>query len=713
MNLIWMEEERNVNKKLSKQKMAVVVIATVALLLLNMFFAVPVGATDITPPDLLAEGPVRATSTNTIEIEFNETIYFNSNEADFLDNITAAGITLTKDTATASISNTVITITLKENQPLLSTYYTGTLTIPGNLIKDSAGNVTDSVITGDILDKIVPEFDADPFRRNTTDITVNLHVDLSEASTVYYLVIPFGSTPPTAVEVKTLARDPNSANPRGIVVTTGNQFSANTTLYEAVTQIINLEAEKRYEVYIVAEDASPAKNLQDTTIRLVIEREPPTLQAQQPFSPIANATGVIAQLQGAINVYFSEPITKAVDFDSAESIKIIDLDTGDNLFIAGSERISSNVLSFSYRPLRPNAIYTVIIAPKTVRKVFGGPNPDLITWTFSTERKPEPFSFSFEPGGHTFPLTSPFGMTPDFATQYRISELLGVQKLGVRTNQTLAVDFMNPIRIVDPASPNITIIGSPFHIPAIDVSVINDTRLVIRFNPAGGDAFLNPSTRYTLQIEPGALQDMDRGGSFSYNEEITIEFMTADGFKTSLLDATVQEINTRILNKYSAVNIAVDVPKIYITSIETIHHQQGLIPGEIAPHLSHIDIMADDDVASIRLQTARGIRHLDHRVGGKFSATFAGLAGDISEITILAYDEFGKLLEERSFRLGTALLQNDYIPEITETFGRRWSLYDLMADTAILEEILTHIPVSQLDRIGIFYPFFSPFDNVQ
>ncbi len=367
--------------------------------------------------------------------------------------------------------------------------------------------------------------------------------------------------------------------------------------------------------------------------------------------------------------------------------------------------------------LQPDSTYTVFIPAGTVDVAGIGGN-SAISWTFYTERKPSYSLITFEPGSESIdPRTSPFGDAP---TQYLIPELSGVSRIGVDTQQSMVINFVHPIEIcVEDLSGRISIVGNPFHRPLIDAHIhpTDESQLVIKFITTDIYRYLNPSTIYTLNIPANVLQDQDGGGEYSKNEAIIVKFKTADGFKRTLLDGSVTSIN-QLFNNYGPRNIAIKVPKVYIEKVETVHRYQGLVPeGQIAPNLTNIDIYADDDVEYIRIETNRGIRDNLRRADGRFTAGFAGLSADVSNITIYAYDEYYKLLEHKSFKLGatgngTDYIKNNYIPPISAHFGRDFPLYDFMYDPVILEQILKHVPVSQLDRLGLFYPFYSPYTNV-
>ena len=85
----------------------------------------------------------------------------------------------------------------------------------------------------------------------------------------------------------------------------------------------------------------------------------------------------------------------------------------------------------------------------------------------------------------------------------------------------------------------------------------------------------------------------------------------------------------------------------------------------------------------------------------------------LDEFQLRAYDDNGRFLEQRNFKLRVTdpksdYIIDDYLPEPTEEFGSDYSLYDLMADRTLLENIITRIPVSQLDSLGVTYKVGNP-----
>jgi hypothetical protein len=196
------------------------------------------------------------------------------------------------------------------------------------------------------------------------------------------------------------------------------------------------------------------------------------------------------------------------------------------------------------------------------------------------------------------------------------------------------------------------------------------------------------------------------------NDSFTIRFSTFRDFKATLIDpqtATITNINNTILAIEPPRRVGVVVPKNYIKSIETIHYVQGLVPSMQGNNLTNIDITADIDVDRIVVTSNRGPRILTNKINNVFTAGYSGLETDgLTEVKLQAFDKFGQLLEERNIKLGvngTNPVKNDYLPKDSNSLGKTYTLYELMADPKLFAEILQHYPVSRLNELGIYLPY--------
>lgn len=214
------------------------------------------------------------------------------------------------------------------------------------------------------------------------------------------------------------------------------------------------------------------------------------------------------------------------------------------------------------------------------------------------------------------------------------------------------------------------------------------------------------------------------------------------GFKSTFIDTPASTINTSVFQINAPRDVMIHVPKIFIKGIETIHHYSGILPGPLPkedsnitkepvngnnssyPELTNIDVLAENEATRLKVTFKNSkeyerdlTRHPD--VEG-FTMGQAGINGitnnqteSLNEFQLRAYDDNGRFLEQRDFKLRVTdpkadYIINDYLPEPTEEFGKTYSLYDLMADQKLLENIITRIPVSQLDSLGVTYKVGNP-----
>lgn len=444
--------------------------------------------------------------------------------------------------------------------------------------------------------------------------------------------------------------------------------------------------------------------------------------------PLSVIKGVTAQREGEIEIQFETSIALV---NEGAGIKLLEMSTREDFKDtnkSGTEngcKVSSDgkTLTVYYKSLNPTQQYTLVIDPGEIKRddsgVPGAFNASLSSIVFYTEKRPSLVNVFFNPGSEPVNFErSPFYMS-NTNPIYQIPDLIGVNKIGVGVNQALVLSFDDKIKMADDILSKIKIDRSPYHSDLRYTAELSDNGmdLLITFDTDHPDRMLNFNTKYTVTILAGAISDA-YGGEHSENEDIKIIFKTVDGFSNAFLNSSAQDLNNGIFRDYSTHNIAVKVPKVYIKQLETIYYRNGLIPDEqVAPNLTNIDIDADEDVAYIKVVTNRGVRPKVYRSSNnKFSVAFAGLNADISNIEIYAYDSYGKILESRSFKLQGAPgaeYKNDYVPEITEVFGKTISFYDLMKDPTMLQQIVEQIPLSELDRIGVFYPYFSPYDLIE
>ena len=229
-------------------------------------------------------------------------------------------------------------------------------------------------------------------------------------------------------------------------------------------------------------------------------------------------------------------------------------------------------------------------------------------------------------------------------------------------------------------------------------------------------------TDYHLVIEPGAL---DFGGN--YNQVTTFRlafryFDIAPGFKTTFVDGDSVSINT-IFKRNAPRDIYLNVPYLYFDQIRTVHRYNSWI-DDAESNLTNIDIWTKEQVDRVDVRIDQNIRRLSRHTNELFTTGFAGLESttsssiskpystdsDPDDINISAYDEYGRKLGERFFRLSVRDKEDDYIIDDyidrgneDDVFGKQYTLLELMEDETLLENILSKISVTDLDKIGVHY----------
>jgi len=194
--------------------------------------------------------------------------------------------------------------------------------------------------------------------------------------------------------------------------------------------------------------------------------------------------------------------------------------------------------------------------------------------------------------------------------------------------------------------------------------------------------------------------------SLEHDEEYELPFKLHEvtpGFKDTFLETDYSDINDYVFDKAPPRDIAVVMPSLYIESVQTLHGGNG--DGQ---YLSNLDIETHEDVQTMRVffDTDDDYIELSRREDVDFTAGRAKLGRGRydDEIKLEAYDEKGKLLEERVVRLEVDE-EEDYSAEEPGVFDGTETLYDLMENPDLLEEAVTHLPVSQLNVLGLVYDF--------
>lgn len=306
-------------------------------------------------------------------------------------------------------------------------------------------------------------------------------------------------------------------------------------------------------------------------------------------------------------------------------------------------------------------------------------------------------------------------------------DILVLDKTGEGTKD--AKDIFDPTQGIMNNPTYIVQKGGTKRINLIKDVTLSGKTLIVTFKNLEFLDYADPTKlEYELVIDKGVLQ-MDQ------LEEYRIPFHSYEilpGFTSTFIDTTDSTINNNIFKNNAPRDVNVYVPKMFITGIETIHRYEGVVDAQKGPALTNIDILADEEADRLKV-TFDGIandqysRDLTYRedVGG-FTMGQAGLeallceknvADDptctdtnskVKEFQLKAYNSYGRLLEERAFKVRVADQKtnfkiNNYLTQTADGFGQTYTLYELMSDTTLLEGILTHIPVSELNKLAVTY----------
>lgn len=255
---------------------------------------------------------------------------------------------------------------------------------------------------------------------------------------------------------------------------------------------------------------------------------------------------------------------------------------------------------------------------------------------------------------------------------------------------------------------------------------ISGNTLIVRFKNLDYIDYSDPTRlEYQLVIDKETVQ-------FDQLSDDIIPFNIYDilpGFKSTFIDTDSSTINENIFKTNAPRDVYIHVPKIFITGIATIHRYDGITSDWVAPALTNIDVTADPEATRLKAtfkgrdEYSRDLTRRTDDVDG-FTMGQAGIneitdhrSQTINEFGLRAYDDYGRFLEERYFKLRVTnpkddYIINDYLPKPAKEFGQIYTLYDLMSDQKLLETIISRIPVSELDSLGVTYGVSKDFVTV-
>lgn len=254
----------------------------------------------------------------------------------------------------------------------------------------------------------------------------------------------------------------------------------------------------------------------------------------------------------------------------------------------------------------------------------------------------------------------------------------------------------------------------------------------------------------TIKFKNLELIDQSKGLNFKliidkevlYPDQLTVyefPFKLPDllpGFASTFLDpSNAGLINNNIFKQNEPRAVMVHVPPLYMTKIETIHRYKGVIgdkdKGKVGPSLSSIDILANKEATRLKVnfskttdnvQYDRDLERSISKLNG-FSMGQAGIEGVCvttdkgaatpnicgnDEFNLRAFNKYGRLLATKNLKMEVKDEIKDfkvstYIKASEKSFGKDYSLYDLMATPKLMDEIMNGIEVSAFDSLGVSY----------
>jgi hypothetical protein len=223
---------------------------------------------------------------------------------------------------------------------------------------------------------------------------------------------------------------------------------------------------------------------------------------------------------------------------------------------------------------------------------------------------------------------------------------------------------------------------------------------------------------YNIVIKPGALAYE----GYQQLDTFVIPFSLFDiepGFRSTFVSPILGSESVNALFKQNAPrDISIVVPKLRFKNIKTLHRYKGLAQGTESPNLTNIDISADEEVNRIDVSVVNKNHDYKrvlykHPTANFFTTGHAGLGAEgyeeeQNEIVFRAYDAYGRNLENRQYKLQVKdpvsnFTKDDYINEKQDVFGKTYTLYQLMEDPKLLEDIISVMSVGELDKIGVHY----------
>ncbi|KOF02518.1 hypothetical protein OB69_12165, partial [Roseivirga seohaensis subsp. aquiponti] len=214
------------------------------------------------------------------------------------------------------------------------------VTITGLLNFDFSNNVTigavvfNIVTSGAAADNTAPVFEnLTPVASSITRSSFILSADIDESGTIYYVVVPDGSSAPTSTEVKN-----GQSSGGGAVSASGNE-TLNSGDFSGSYFVLGLTESTAYDVYVVAEDQAGNVQASPTKVDITTTNSPMIVNTA---TDVVDAGDGLFSLREAITISNANSYNDEVEFDAAISGSTITLN-GTQLSITNGIRIKGDI----------------------------------------------------------------------------------------------------------------------------------------------------------------------------------------------------------------------------------------------------------------------------------------------------------------------------------------------------------------------------------
>ena len=319
--------------------------------------------------------------------------------------------------------------------------------------------------------------------------------------------------------------------------------------------------------------------------------------------------------------------------------------------------------------------------------------------------------------------------------EYTFEKDTGVQFNGIDGVKRIKMTFYDKSLSVSDImmNKNVYVLQGKNKINIINPIVVDKDTVTISFKNLQYLDYLIGALDYKLVIEKDAKLHFDQLTDYIVPFKI---HEILPGFESVFIKSPAETINMNVFKNNAPIDVAIHVPKMYLTEIKTTHRYKGVAdlpnPNMESHSLTNMDVIADPEATRLKVSVnneAQYARDLEvHPAIKGFTLGQAGLealvcegkdstgqdicTGAAKDFHLTAYNGFGKVLTNRNFKVKVVnktngFTVNDYLAKPDKIFGQQTTLRALMEDPKLLNTIVTRIPVTELDTLGVIYSLGS------